>query len=59
MYPEVFSTDEAIKQHNQGLILFSFFYESDDDGDSFVEDCLECCEYQQRFTEYLCILALL
>ncbi|XP_017004664.2 zinc finger protein 331 [Drosophila takahashii] len=26
-------------------------YESDDDGESSVEDCLECCECQQRFTE--------
>lgn len=29
----------------------SSIYESDDDGDSSVEDCLECCECQQRFTE--------
>jgi len=26
-------------------------YESEDDGESSVEDCLECCECQQRFTE--------
>ncbi|KAH8352058.1 hypothetical protein KR084_001567 [Drosophila pseudotakahashii] len=26
-------------------------YESEDDGESSAEDCLECCECQQRFTE--------
>ncbi|XP_016991199.2 zinc finger protein 271 [Drosophila rhopaloa] len=37
--------------HLDQLRTPSSTYESEDDGDSSIEDCLECCECHQRFTE--------